>query len=94
VSGGGLVPAARNPHDSGMTMYQNTMAAARATGSPAAKGRGPGGETPVFDKLVSEYQDGFRAVPGEVWAPHPAPRFAELGNFGDRLQLPPGSLGR
>jgi hypothetical protein len=84
-----------------MTMYQNDMAArAAATGTGmGTRGRtGPGSrstgsETPVFDKLLTDFKDGFRTVPGEPWTPHPAPRFAELGSAGDRLQLPAGPAG-
>ena len=78
---GGLVPAARSPRDGAVKMQERTHA------------RRPRSETPVFDKLVIEYREGFRTVPGEVWAPHPAPRFAELGSAPDRLQLPPGASG-
>jgi hypothetical protein len=69
-----------------MTMYESVMASRAAAAAP---GR-PGSETPVFDKLLTEYRDGFRTVPGEAWVPHPTPRFAELGGSGDRFSLPPG----
>jgi hypothetical protein len=78
VSAGGLVPAARSPREGRVTMYESLHA------------RRAGSETPVFDKLLVEYREGFRTIPGEAWAPHPAPRFAELGTVSERFQLPPG----
>ena len=98
MSAYGLVPAARSPHDSGMTMYESTMAARAAAAAPNRSGShgavsGYRSDTPVYDSLLTEYRDGFRSVPGEAWSPHPAPRFAELGNSLDRYSLPGGSSG-
>jgi hypothetical protein len=68
-----------------MAMYDNMQ--------PRKVGDGPlarGSETPVFDRLVTEYRDGFRTVPGDAWTPAPPPRFSELGGGSERFQLPPG----
>ena len=81
----GFVPAARRPEDSGLTMYDNARAAARRAAAV--------GLTPVFDALVAEFRNNFRAVPGEPWTEYPMPRFAELSGPGDRFTLPPGGFG-
>ncbi len=84
MSRNGLVPAARSPHDSGMTMYENARARAAATVITSVAVS----ETPVYDTLVTEYRTGFRSVPGDPWSEHPVPRFTELGGSGDRHSLP------
>ena len=79
-----FVPAARRPDDSGMTTYDS--------GAGGRRGSGPASQTPVFDRLVVEFREGFRSVPGDPWQSAPPPRFSELSGSGDRFTLPPGSL--
>jgi hypothetical protein len=68
-------------------MYENSRGGAGSAAAGSTSG------TPVFDALMVEFRANFRTVPGDPWAPHPAPRFAELSVSADRFGLPPGQGG-